>query len=163
MTPVGLEHYLIVSALLFALGLDGETILNTFYKQIPYKRQKDGWRVPFDGNRLKGYKAINDLVDADTGRVVVEAGQKITVRQARQLTDKGLKALRMSDEELIGHYIAEDLVNIRSRRLLGVAVQSQRFLVLEIKLAPHLPVGERAGRPHRGAYGRRADDACRAP
>src|SRR6187399_795057 len=103
-----------VTSLLFALGLDGETILNTFYKQIPYKRQKDGWRVPFDGNRLKGYKAINDLIDADTGRVVVEAGQKITVRQARQLTEKGLKALRMSDEELIGHYIAEDLVNAKT-------------------------------------------------
>ena len=57
-----------VTSLLFALGLDGETILNTFYKQIPYKRQKDGWRVPFDANRLKGYKAVNDLVDADTGR-----------------------------------------------------------------------------------------------
>lgn len=100
-----------VTSLLFALGLDGETILNTFYKQISYKRQKDGWRVPFDGNRLKGYKAVNDVVDADTGKVVVEAGQKITVRQARQLTEKGLKALRMTDEELIGHYIAEDLVN----------------------------------------------------
>src|SRR2546430_14544358 len=100
-----------VTSLLFALGLDGETILNTFYKQVPYKRQKDGWRVPFDANRLKGYKAINDLVDADSGRVVVEAGKKITVRQARQLAEKGLKALRMTDEELIGHYIAEDLVN----------------------------------------------------
>ena len=43
-----------VTSLLFALGMDGETILNTFYKQIPYKRQKDGWRVPFDGNRLQG-------------------------------------------------------------------------------------------------------------
>src|SRR6201747_1096194 len=75
-----------VTSLLFALGMDGEEILSTFYKQIPYKRQKDGWRVPFDGNRLKGYKAVNDVVDADTGRVVVEAGQKITVRQARQLT-----------------------------------------------------------------------------
>src|ERR671921_810726 len=110
-----------VTSLLFALGLDGETILNTFYKQIPYKRQKDGWRVPFDGNRLKGYKAINDVVDADTGRVVVEAGQKITVRQARQLTEKGLKALRMTDEELIGHYIAEDLVNAKTGEIYAEA------------------------------------------
>ena len=110
-----------VTSLLFALGLDGETILNTFYKQIPYKRQKDGWRVPFDGNRLKGYKAVNDVVDADTGRVVVEAGQKITVRQARQLTEKGLKALRMTDEELIGHYIAEDLVNAKTGEIYAEA------------------------------------------
>jgi len=100
-----------VTSLLFALGMDGEEILDTFYKKIPYKRAKDGWRVPFDANRLKGYKAVNDLVDADSGKVVVEAGKKITVRQARQLAEKGLKALRMTDDELIGHYIGEDLVN----------------------------------------------------
>jgi DNA-directed RNA polymerase subunit beta len=102
------------TSLLYALGLDGEEILNTFYRQVHYKRAKDGWRVPFDANRLKGYKAINDLVDADTGKVVVEAGKKITVRQARQLAEKGLKALRMTDNELIGHYLAEDLVNMKT-------------------------------------------------
>ncbi len=103
-----------VTSLLFALGMDGEEILNTFYKHITYKRSKDGWRVPFDANRLRGYKAINDLIDADTNKVVVEAGKKITVRQARQLAEKGLRALRMTDEELIGHYIAEDLVNTKT-------------------------------------------------
>ncbi len=103
-----------VTSLLFALGMDGEEILNTFYKHVIYKRSKDGWRVPFDANRLRGYKAINDLVDADTGKVVVEAGKKITVRQARQLAEKGLRALRMTDEELLGHYIAEDQVNAKT-------------------------------------------------
>src|ERR671927_168693 len=49
--------------------------------------------------------------DADTGKVVLEAGKKLTVRQARQLAEKGLKALRMTDEELVGNYVAEDLVN----------------------------------------------------
>ena len=101
--------------------MDGEEILNTFYKQVPYKRTKDGWRVPFDANRLRGYKAINDLVDADTGKVVVEAGKKLTVRQARQLAEKGLKALRMTDEELIGHYIAEDLVNPKTGEIYAEA------------------------------------------
>jgi DNA-directed RNA polymerase subunit beta len=100
-----------VTSLLYALGMDGEEILTTFYKQVIYKRAKEGWRVPFDANRLKGYKAVNDLVDADSGKVVLEAGKKLTVRQARQLAEKGLKALRMTDEELIGHYIGEDLVN----------------------------------------------------
>src|SRR5215470_3508632 len=59
-----------VTSLMFALGLDGEQILSTFYKKILYKRGKDaGWRVPFDANRFRGYKAINDLIDADTGKV----------------------------------------------------------------------------------------------
>src|SRR5689334_15137968 len=77
-----------VTSLLYALGMDGEEILRTFYKHVTYKRVKDSWRVPFDANRLKGYKAINDLIDADTGKVVVEAGKKLTVRQARQLSEK---------------------------------------------------------------------------
>ncbi len=110
-----------VTSLLYALGMSGEEILNTFYKQVPYKRTKDGWRVPFDANRLRGYKAVNDLVDADTGKVVLEAGKKATVRQARQLAEKGLKALRMSDEELIGHYIAEDLVNTKTGEIYAEA------------------------------------------
>jgi DNA-directed RNA polymerase subunit beta len=100
-----------VTSLLLALSMDGEQVLDTFFKKIVYKRAKEGWRVPFDANRMRGYKAVNDLVDADTGKVVVEAGKKLTVRQARQLAEKGLKALRVTDEELVGHYIGEDLVN----------------------------------------------------
>jgi len=110
-----------VTSLLYALGMSGEEILNTFYKQVPYKRAKDGWRVPFDANRLRGYKAVNDLVDADTGKVVLEAGKKLTVRQARQLAEKGLKALRLTDQELIGHYIAEDLVNTKTGEIYAEA------------------------------------------
>jgi DNA-directed RNA polymerase subunit beta len=110
-----------VTSLLYALGMDAEEILNTFYRKVIYKRQKDGWRVPFDANRFRGYKAINDLVDADSGKVVLEAGKKLTVRQARQLGEKGLKALRMTDQELIGHYIAEDLVNPKTGEIYAEA------------------------------------------
>jgi DNA-directed RNA polymerase subunit beta len=110
-----------VTSLLHALGMDGEEILNTFYKQVPYKRHKDGWRVPFDANRFRGYKAVNDLVDSDSGKVVLEAGKKLTVRSARQLAEKGLKALRMTDQELIGHYLAEDQVNVKTGEIFAEA------------------------------------------
>src|SRR6516164_7527869 len=110
-----------VTSLLYALGMDAEEILNTFYRKVMYKRQKDGWRVPFDSNRFRGYKAINDLVDADSGKVVLEAGKKLTVRQARQLGEKGLKALRMTDQELVDHYIAEDLVNPKTGEIYAEA------------------------------------------
>src|SRR5467141_592269 len=110
-----------VTSLMFALGLDGEQILSTFYKKIIYKRAKDGWRVPFDATRFRGYSTINDLVDADSGKVVLEAGKKLTVRAARQLQEKGLKALRLSDEELVGNYLAEDLVNPKTGEIYAEA------------------------------------------
>ena len=98
-----------VTSLLFALGMDGEEILSTFYKQIPYKRVKDGWRVPYDAERVKGIKATIDMIDDDTGEVAIEAGKKLTARAARMLAEKGLKALRATDEDLYGQYIAQDL------------------------------------------------------
>jgi DNA-directed RNA polymerase subunit beta len=110
-----------VTSLLYALGLDAEEVLHTFYRKVHYKRQKDGWRVPFDANRFRGYKAINDLVDADSSKVVLEAGKKLTVRQARQLAEKGLRALRLTDQELVGRYIAEDLVNSKTGEIYAEA------------------------------------------
>src|SRR3954466_15088641 len=110
-----------VTSLMFALGLDGEEILSTFYKKIMFKRAKEGWRVPFSADRFRGYSTINDLIDADTGKVVLEAGKKLTVRAARQLQEKGLNALRLSDEELVGNYLAEDLVNAKTGEIYAEA------------------------------------------
>jgi DNA-directed RNA polymerase subunit beta len=99
------------TSVLYALGMDGEEILSTFYKTVPLTRDKDGWRQPFDPERLKGMKAVVDLLDAETGEVVLEAGKKLTVRTARQLAERGLKFLRAQDEDLYGQYIAADLYN----------------------------------------------------
>src|SRR5436305_1735294 len=124
-----------VTSLMFALGLDGEAILSTFYKKIQYKRTKEGWRVPFDANRFRGYSTINDLIDADTGKVVLEAGKKLTVRGARQMQEKGLKALRLSDEELVGNYLAEDLGNRRVRSVGELMENQYRIGLLRMERA----------------------------
>ncbi|MCX5497856.1 DNA-directed RNA polymerase subunit beta [Kaistia dalseonensis] len=100
-----------VTSLLFALGMDGEEILDTFYSKIVYQKVGEGWRVPYDPARMRGIKATVDMIDADTGEVVVEAGKKLTARAARQLAEKGVKALKVVDEDLHGNYIAEDIVN----------------------------------------------------
>ena len=100
-----------VTSLLFALGMDGEEILNRFYNRVTYTRDGDGWRLPYDAERMKGFKANADLIDADSGEVVLESGKKLVARTARQLAEKGLKFLRATDEDLYTQYIAEDLVN----------------------------------------------------
>ncbi len=110
-----------VTSLLFALGLDSEEILDTFYGRVVYTRDKTGWRVPFDAEKLRGYKAVTDLIDADTGEVVLETGKKVTVRQARQLAEKGLKALRVDESEIQGRYVAEDLVNMETGEIYAEA------------------------------------------
>ncbi len=100
-----------VTSLLMALGMDGEEILSTFYTKATYERAGDGWRIPFQPDALKNAKVITDMIDADTGEVVVEGGKKLTPRLIRQLVDKGLKALKATDEDLYGNFLAEDIVN----------------------------------------------------
>src|SRR5271165_2209684 len=109
------------TSILYALGMDGEEILSTFYKTIVVTRDKDGWRQPFDPERLKGLKAVVDMLDANTGEVALEAGKKLTVRTARQLAERGLKFLRVQDEDLYGQYIAVDLYDPQTGEIFAEA------------------------------------------
>src|ERR687884_49824 len=132
-----------VTSLLYALGLDGEQILHTFYNRIVFSRGQNGWRYVYDPEKMKGFKAVNDLIDADTGKVVVEAGKKITARSARQLVDNGLKALRASDEDLVGQYVAEDLVNHQTGEIYaeaGEEISDKLLKVLAEAGVDELPV-----------------------
>ena len=52
---------------------------------------------------------------------MVEAGRKLTVRSARQLADKGVKALRAVDADLYGQYIAEDLYDSQTGEIFAEA------------------------------------------
>lgn len=109
------------TSLLYALGMDGEEILSIFYNAVTYTRDGEGWRVPFEPDRMKGVKAPVDLIDADTGEVVLEAGKKLTARTARLLSEKGVKFLRAQDEELYGQYFAADLFDASTGEIFAEA------------------------------------------
>jgi len=100
-----------VTSFLMALGMDGQDILSTYYKTLTYIRSGKEWRIPYAPERFKGVKLAADIVNADTGEIAAEAGRKLTARAARQLAEKGLKAIKASDEDLFGLYLAEDVVN----------------------------------------------------
>ena len=110
-----------VTTLLYALGMDDESILDLFYNKIEMQVMKGGWRMPFDPDRQRGMKPASDLVDAKTGKVVVEAGRKITARLANKLASEGVKDLLVKDEDLYGHFLAEDLVDMKSGEIHGEA------------------------------------------
>jgi len=102
-----------VTTLLLALGYSSEDILGQFYGSLEYTydKKRDGWRVPFNAERMRGVKLTTDLINASNGKSVAEAGAKLTPRLARQLVEKGLKEILVSAETLYGAYIAIDLVN----------------------------------------------------
>ncbi|MEX2250029.1 MAG: DNA-directed RNA polymerase subunit beta, partial [Parvibaculum sp.] len=110
-----------VTTLLYALGLDSEEILDTFYKSVTFTKVKQGWRVPFDAERYRGAKPERDLIDAKSGKAVVEAGRKVTPRLAKKLAEDGLKELLVQDEDIHGRYLAREIVNMETGEIFAEA------------------------------------------
>ena len=102
------------TTLLMALGLTPEEILEHFYTFSKVTRDGEGWKIPFDGESMKGNKAEADLIDADSGEVVLEIGKKMTARTIKQIAEKGVKNLRITNEQLYGRFVAEDIVNTKT-------------------------------------------------
>jgi DNA-directed RNA polymerase subunit beta len=110
-----------VTTLLYALGLNDEEILSTFYASLPIKDSRRGWRMDFVREKWRGNAPTEDLVDAKTGEVVVKAGEKITARKARELSEGGLTEILVSPEDLAGRYLAEDIVDLKTGQIYAEA------------------------------------------
>jgi DNA-directed RNA polymerase subunit beta len=111
---------------LYALGMDGEEILTTFYEVVPFVKRTgaggaSGWATPYKAERWRGVKPEFPLIDADTGEEVAPGGTKISARQAKRLADGGLKTLLLSPEALVGRYLARDEVNVETGEIYAEA------------------------------------------
>ncbi|MEA3062467.1 MAG: DNA-directed polymerase subunit beta, partial [Sphingomonadales bacterium] len=100
-----------VTALLHALDMANEEILNTFYGRVTFVRGKNGWAIPYVAENWRGQKPAFDVVNGETGEVMFPAGQKITPRGANKAAKDGLKQLVIPTEEIFGRYSAYDLIN----------------------------------------------------
>ena len=109
------------TTLMYALGMDREEILAAFYDRITVKMVKGGWAIPFVKERWRGAKPSFDLIDAKSGEVVAPAGKKIAARAANKLAEDGLKDILLSDEGLMGRFVAEDLVNVKTGEIYAEA------------------------------------------
>ena len=139
------------SSFLLALGMDGEEILSTFYDTVPYEKRGEGWVTPYKPERWRGVKPEFDLIDADTGEVVAQAGQKISARSAKKLGET-VKSLSLAQDALIGRYMAADAVNMQTGEIYAeagdeldatiiAALEEQGFTTIDVLDIDHVTVG----------------------
>ena len=102
-----------VSTLLLALGLNQEEICETYFQKVNYRLNEDNkWSTPFYPARYRGVKPLFDLVDADTGEVIAEAGKKITPRFVKEIEEaKAVKEILVPFETIIGRYASVDVID----------------------------------------------------
>ncbi len=102
-----------VTTLLYALGLDQEGIMDAYYNTVSFKLKKNkGWVTPFFPERVRGTRPVADLVAAKSGKVIAEAGKKVTPRAVKKLIDEGkVTDLLVPFDQIIGRYAAKDIIN----------------------------------------------------
>ena len=129
------------TTILYSLGYDAEEILSMFYKSEDYKKFKDGWKKDFKAENIVGGKSIFPLVSK--GKVIVEQGKKFTPRLLKQLEEKNIKELEISNEELIGKFISEDIVNIETGEIFaeaGEEITEELIALFELEKIKSIPV-----------------------
>ena len=99
------------TTMMYALGMGAEDILAYFYNTVTYRRAEGGWRMPFKGEAWRGQKPAFDLINADSGEVVVEEGKKVTPRLAKKLEKDGVEAILVPDDVIFGKFVAKDMIN----------------------------------------------------
>jgi DNA-directed RNA polymerase subunit beta len=101
-----------VTVLLQALGYANEQILRAFY---PVEH------VVFDSTRgifekrvsdlLAGQAPSEDIVDPKSGETLAKADRKISKAGAKRLTTAGLEKIAVGTDELLGKYVAHDIID----------------------------------------------------
>ena len=103
-----------VTTLLYALGLDQESIMDAYYQTVDYELAKGGrgWVTRFFPDRARGTRPTYDLVDAATGEVICKAGDKVTPRLVKKLKDEAkVTHLLVPYDQILGKFVAKDIIN----------------------------------------------------
>ena len=105
-------------------GMSREEILALYYERIEVACNEQGayvFALPLSA--LKGRKLDSDLVEAGSGEVLARAGTRVLPKQLRawgeQTGDK--KQFQWEPEGLVGRFLAEDLVDEKSRLVIAEA------------------------------------------
>ena len=108
------------SILLRALGYDTQRILDLFFDTDEFALDKDGAKLTLIPERLRGETLSFDLC-TPRGKVLVEAGRRITARHIREIDDAGVKSIAVPDDYMLEKILAHDVVDTDSGEIIAAA------------------------------------------
>ncbi len=110
------------TVLLRALGYSTEELLNLFYDSVVVNCLPDGTytrEIDYENTDLvASFKAREDIVDPESGEVLLLKGRKISKTALRRMKVAELKILPMMDDELVNSYVSHDVVDPQTGEVL---------------------------------------------
>lgn len=105
--------------LLRALGYTVEEILAIFFENNVFSFEDNGFVLDLVPGRLRGEIAPFEIKKA--GKVLVEAGRRITMRHIAQIEKAGLNKLEVPAEYLLGKVLAKTVINTETGEIVANA------------------------------------------
>jgi DNA-directed RNA polymerase subunit beta len=100
-----------ITLLFKALGYTDDDILSYFYEKEKIYIQDGRFFRDLNFDFLKGQRPSTDILNPETGEVVVRKGRMFTKRAIRELQSAGVERIPMTRDDLAGRVIAADLVD----------------------------------------------------
>jgi DNA-directed RNA polymerase subunit beta len=99
------------STLLLALGFTKTEIANEFYDKETYNFdvKSEKWKTKFNPENYKAKNFSEEVIEAQTGKIVIKLGDKINYLNAKKLSKDGLKDILVSRESLYGKFLHKDI------------------------------------------------------
>ena len=107
---------------MFALGYNKNKIIETFYttSKYSYNDVNKSWTTEFNPEDYKRpIKLSYDLVDSKNNKKILSKGEKLNLIIAKKLQEKGLKNISVSNDQIVGKYVAKDLKNKSGEIIVG--------------------------------------------
>ena len=101
-----------ITSLLYAMGLTRENIIENFYKKdhFTFNKESKMWSTKFiPENYKRPIKLPFDLIDSKSNKKFLDKGEKLNFIIANKLKEKGLNDILVSNNEIIGKYIANEM------------------------------------------------------
>jgi len=100
-----------VSTLLLALGYSKQDVVDEYYVKETYvfDTKINKWKTKFNPENYKSKNFSEEIIDAKSGKVVVNLGEKINFLNAKKLFDNGLKEIFVSSESLYNKYLHREI------------------------------------------------------
>jgi DNA-directed RNA polymerase subunit beta len=122
------------ASLLRAMGMSTEEIIRYFYKEVELFYAKKGWSVDFNYDRVLGRRFEYDILDADSGKIVIEKNTKITKNILKELKESGFEKYLINDNNIFEYILSEDIMDNATGEVLlssGSAITSEKLEVFQ--------------------------------
>jgi len=124
------------TVLLKALGYSMEALLNYYYKSEEIILDGEKVSKVADPELLANQKATVDILNPQTGEVLVKANRKFTKAAIRKMEEHGIKTIQIAEEDVVGKFCCHDVIDPATGEVIiecNDEVTSAKFLDLKVR------------------------------